>query len=493
MRVHKGGKMNKKKGIAIGVCVLMLFASNAFSQTKQLKEIGRYPLVQCKAEIPSSEVMRILVDRYAADIKYGLDTAGYGDIYLAFLDQLRESNFEEGMLNVGDHMEFMLFRSQGKIKVVEDLEWAGSQAIPIFLFTVKKDFKHYHLFIPRACGNIALLKVEEVIPPAVCDIRVDPNKANINDPVMVDMSGSQHAESMEAAVIGPEGNQITTKSLTPDSPKWQTSFETPGEYTLKGKAINAEGLASTDPCEAKVYINFPPVCKLWSSCLPCEDYVGRPITFDASNSYDPDGEVVKADFRITDEAGNVVDTYSDSTQPFTWEKVFDKPGIYMVTAVVTDDFGAVSEPASIELEVTQRRFHFVGEGGWQLARGSHGNYLTARLGFVYEIIPDTLDILMTGGGGLSVANSDVWKSIFQAQMLLNLHAGPAYFGGGAGFTTKVKENRNSDAELIGNVGINVIENFTLAGSVFFEVRAPIGEGRSFSDHHKLMLGFRMIF
>ncbi len=485
--------MNNKKGLVIGICILMLFSVNAFAQTKQLKEIGRYPLVRCKGDVPSAEVMKILVDRYAGDIKYGLDTAGYGDIYLAFLDQLRESNFEEGMLNVGDHMEFMLFRSQGKIKVVKDLEWAGRQAIPIFLFTVQKDYKHYHLFMPAACGNIALLNVEEIIPPAVCDIQVDPNKANVNDPISVDMSGTQHAKSMEVEVIGPEGNQVTTKSLSSDSAKWQTKFDTPGEYTLKGSAVNPEGKVSENPCEAKVYINFPPICKLWSSCLPCEDYVGRPITFDASNSTDPDGEVVKADFRITDETGNEVDTFSDTTKPFTWEKVFEEAGIYTITCVVTDDFGAISEPAGIELEVTEKRFHFVGEGGWQLARGSHGNYLAARLGFVYEIVPDTLDILMTGGGGLSFNNSDIWKSVLQANLLLNLHAGPAYFGGGAGFTTKVKENRNSDAELIGNVGVNLIENFTMAGSLFFELRAPVGEGRNFSDHHKLMLGFRMIF
>jgi len=195
--------------------------------------------------------------------------------------------------------------------------------------------------MPRACGNISLRKVEEVIPPAICDIAVDPIKANINDPISVDMSGSKHAKSMEVEVVGPDGTIISTKSLTPESPLWQTKLSDPGEYVFNAKVTNYEGKISAEPCKAKTYINFPPICKLWTSCLPCEDFVGRPITCDASNSTDPDGEVVKAYFEIKNPEGNVIDTYSDTSKPFAWEKIFEKPGFYIITAVVTDDFGAI--------------------------------------------------------------------------------------------------------------------------------------------------------
>jgi hypothetical protein len=231
---------------------------------------------------------------------------------------------------------------------------------------------------------------------------------------------------------------------------------------------------------------------LWTSCIPCKDYVGRPITFNASSSTDPDGEVTKADFEIKDETGNVVDTYNDSSKPFTWEKIFDKPGIYTITAVVTDDFGAMSQPCSVELEVTQRRVFFLTDFGPLLARGSHGPYFAARVGMLYKIIPDSLDFIVSGGGSLAI-KGEPWKSFFLANVLLNVHAGSAYFGAGAGFTSKVKDYRNSDVDLIGNIGFNVIENFNLTGSVFFEARSPVGSGRSFSKHHKLLLGFRMIF
>lgn len=483
---------NKKILLTTVVCILALSVITSYAETKKLKQIGRYTLVRIKGNVPTSEVMKTLVERYTGDIKYGFDLAGYGDIFLPFMEQLKNESFKEGVLEIGDKMLWMLFRSHGKVKVSEDLEWAGKKPIPIFSFIVKKDYKQYEIIMPRACGNISLRKVEEVIPPAICDIAVDPIKANINDPISVDMSGSKHAKSMEVEVVGPDGTIISTKSLTPESPLWQTKLSDPGEYVFNAKVTNYEGKISAEPCKAKTYINFPPICKLWTSCLPCENFVGRPITCDASNSTDPDGEVVKAYFEIKNPEGNVIDTYSDTSKPFAWEKIFEKPGFYIITAVVTDDFGAISQPVSIEIEVTQKKMFFLAEIGPFLARGSHGPFAAARLGIMYKIIPDTLDFVVSGGGSLALKD-EPWTSFFMANVLMNVHTGPVFFGAGAGFTTKVKESRNADAEIIGNVGFDLFNNYTLAGQLIFETRVPIGEGCSFADNHKLFFGFRLLF
>ena len=149
-------------------------------------------------------------------------------------------------------------RRRAQSKVAEDLEWAGKAPLPVFVFKVQKDFKHYTFIIPKPCGNIALVDVKEIIPDAVCDIQVSPAKANINDPISVDMSGSQHAKSMEVEIFDAEGTKIASQTLTPDSPKWQTKFDKPGEYVFKAKALNVKGVPSTNPCEAKTYINAPP-------------------------------------------------------------------------------------------------------------------------------------------------------------------------------------------------------------------------------------------
>jgi len=225
----------RNKKIVIGVvALLILFSLTLLAETKKLEQIGRYTFVRIKGEVPTEEVMKILLDKYAGDIKYGFDLAGYGDLFLPFMDQLKAANFEKKELPVGEHLMWMLFRSRGKIKVVQDLEWAGKNPLPVFSFMVVKGYKHYEFIMPAPCGNISLRKVEEIIPEAICDLKVSPAKANINDPISVDMSGTQHAKSMEVDIVGPDGTKIETKSLTPDNPKFQTKLSSPGDFSFKG-------------------------------------------------------------------------------------------------------------------------------------------------------------------------------------------------------------------------------------------------------------------
>lgn len=472
--------------------LLIFFSLSTFAESKKLKQIGRYTLVRIKGEIPTQEVMKIVLDKYLGDIKYGFEMANSGDLYLPFIDQLKQASFVEKEIAIGDKFLWMLFRSKGRVKVAQDLEWAGKKPLPVFSFIVKRDYKNYEFIMPKPCGNISLIKVWETIPEAICDIKVSPAKANMNEPISVDIGGSQHAKSIMIEVFNPKGAKIATQTLTPDSSKWQTKFSEPGEYVFKAQAINMEDKASTNPCEAKAYINFPPVCKLWSSCLPCEKYVGRPITFDASQSTDPDGEVVRANFEIRDDTGNVIDTYTASDKPFIWMKTLEKAGMYTITTIVTDDFGAVSQPCSLDVEVTRKRLFFLVEGSLLFARGSHGSFGALRLGFLYELIPDRLDFTLSGGGALTLKD-EPWKSFFLTNALLNIHAGNAFFGAGLGYASKVKEGRDSDFVLIGNLGYNLFSNWSSKGAIFFEGHAPVGEGRSFSKHHKLLLGFRYLF
>jgi len=486
--------MKNKKLIFVVVGILVLLTINSYAETKKLKEVGRFTLVRIKGEVPTSEVMKILLEQYAGDIKFGFDVAGYSDLYLPFMEQIRSGSVKEKSMAVGDKFMWMLFRSKGKVKVVEDLEWAGKAPLPVYSFVVNKNYKNYEFVMPKPCGNISLVGIKDVKPAdaAVCSITVNPVKLNINDAVTVDMSGSQHAKSMSVDVFNASGVKVASKILTPDSSRWQMRLSEPGEYVFKAGAVNLEGTPSSNSCEAKAYVNIPPLCNIWTDCLPCIDYVGKPITFDASNSTDQDGEVVKADFEITDASGNVVDTYSDSDAPFTWEKIFDKPGIYTITAVVRDDFGAMSKPCNLDVEVTQKNCFFFLEGGPLFARGSHGPYLAAGLGLSCFIIPDVLDFVVGGGSAIAL-KGEPWKSFFKAKALLNIHAGQAFFGAGVGFATKVREERTADIVLIANIGFDVFNNITSKGAVFFEGHGPIGKDKSFKNHHKLMLGFRFYF
>jgi hypothetical protein len=486
--------MKNKRLIFFVVGFLIVFSLSTYAETTKLKSIGQYTLVRIRGQVPTQDVMKMLVDRYAADIKYGFDLAGAGDLYLPFMDQVKSAAFEEKSLPVGDKLMWMLFRSQGKVKVAQDIEWAGKAPLDVFAFTVNKDYKAYEFVMPRPCGNISLRSITDLeLPPAVCNLVVSPAKVNLKDPVTVDMSGTQLAKSMEVDVFGPDGAKLATHAFTPESAKKQMSFDTPGVYTFKGRATNAQDKVSANACEAKVVVNAPPTCALTTSCLPCKDMVGRPITIDASGSADPDGQVAKADFAITDTAGTAVDKFMDGDAPFVWEKIFDQPGSYAITVVVTDDFGAVSEPCRVVVEVTQKRLFFLIEGGPGLLRGTYTAMLWARAGLLYKIVPDTLDFILSFGGGIPM-RGEPWTSFVMGNALLNVHAGPAFVAGGLGFSTKEQTTRKAGIDLVGEVGVDLFQVNSSVGSIFFELRAPVlTSDRSFEEHHKLLLGLRFVF
>ncbi len=485
--------MKHKRFIFIIIGILVFLTINSYAETKKLKSVGRFTLVQIKGEVPTSEVMKILLEKYTGDIKYGFDLAGYGDLYLPFIEQIRSGTVTDKSMAVGDKFMWMLFRSNGKVKLVEDLEWAGKAPLPVYSFIVKKNYKNYEFVMPKPCGNISLVGIEEVIPDATCSITVSPVKLNINDPVTVDMSGSQHAESLSVDVFNAAGVKVASKTLTPDSPRWQMRLSEPGEYVFKAGAVNFEGTPSTNPCEARAYVNYPPVCAIFTDCLPCIDYVGRGITFDASNSTDQDGEVVKAAFEITDASGAVIDTRTVSAAPLAWEKIFDKAGIYTVAVVVTDDFGAMSKICKLDVEVTQKRLFFLAEIGPLLAKGTYTTFLFARIGLFYWLAPDTFSFILRAGPAFPLADVDIWKTFFMVDGLFNVHFDPLYIGAGIGYTTKDQEVREGGLDIIGNVGVNIFDNYHTVGSIFFEGRLPVGSERPIADMHKLLLGFRIIF
>jgi hypothetical protein len=494
--------MRERKLVLYLVVALMVFlTATSFAETKKLKRIGLYTFVQVKGQVPTAEVMKMLFDRYSEDIKVGFEQAGYPELYEPFMDQLKTAEFKDEKIPVGGRLMWMLFKSQGKVKVAQDIEWAGDAPLDAFSIQVKKDWKIYDFVIPKPCGNIALRSITEAIPPALCSLVVVPERANINDPITVDMSGTQNAKSMTVEVYDAQGQKIATKELTPDSPKWQTKFDKPGEYTFKGGAVSMEGIAATNPCASKTSINFPPICKLWTSCLPCEDYVGRPITFDASGSTDPDGQIVKVVFELLDSSGKIIDTCVTTRKPFMWEKVFAKAGTYTINVTVYDNDGAksaASDPCRLTFEVTQKTLYWMAAAGPMLAAGVKADQVSStsvlgvflRGGIFDWITPDRWSFTLSAGGAMPFKGSP-WKFGFLAEALINGHYKKSYLGAGVGFSTKSQSLTKSGMDLVAQIGTNVYQTWTSFGSLFFEFRAPVG--RSFKFNNRFGIGFRMLF
>jgi hypothetical protein len=488
---------SRKLIVFLAVTSLAVLAATSFAQTTKLKRIGLYTFVEVKGQVPTAEAMKALFERYAEDIKTGFELAGNPELYEPFMDQIKDAPFIETTMPVGDVLPWMLFKSDDKVKVARNVEWAGKEPLPVFVVKIKKDWKVYDFVIPKGCGNIALSRnVADVIPPAVCGIAVVPERANVNDPITVDMSGTQYARSMSVEVVDAQGQKVASQSLTPQSPKWQTKFDRPGEYTFKGSAVNMAGIAATGPCVAKVSINFPPICKLWTSCLPCEDYVGRPITFDASGSSDPDGEIAKVVFELLDAQGNVIDTCVTTRKPWMWEKVFSKPGTFTINVTVFDNDGAqspASDPCRLTFEVTQKKFFWLAGGGAGIYRGSTAFYGFLRAGMFYLITPDKWSFTLSAGGGIPF-NGDPWRFVFTAEGLIIGHFGDFYLGTGPGFSTATQPTdalHEAGLDIVAQAGVVLIDKWTSKGSLFFEFRAPMF--RNFDANYKTGLGFQFIF
>jgi hypothetical protein len=158
--------MRNKKLIFFITGIFILFSLSIFAETKKLRQVGRYKLMNIRESTPTEAVMKTIVERYAEDIRSGFDLAGNSDLYLPFIDQIKQSAFEEKELAIGEKMMWMIFRSQGKVKVVRDLEWAGKEPLAVYSFAVVKEDKSYEFIMPKSCGNISLLG-EEVVPATV--------------------------------------------------------------------------------------------------------------------------------------------------------------------------------------------------------------------------------------------------------------------------------------------------------------------------------------
>ena len=488
--------MKSKRLIFWVVGILVVFSLNSWAENKKIMEMGHYPFTLIRGNgATEAGIKKMLVKRYAKDLKTGFTLAGNPELYTPFMEQLKTVPFVEKSIPVGTVFPWMLFRSNGKVKVSKDLEWAGKASLDVFSFTVTNEDKKYEFIIPRKCGNVTLLSAPPAILPVVCDLKVAPAKANVNDPIEVDMSGSQNATSMEVSVYDAAGALIATQALSPSSAKWQIKLDKPGEFVFKAKASNPGGEASGPGCEVKVKINYPPTCKLAVTCTECKNFVGKPIVFDASDSSDEDGNIVKAKFDVLDATGALIESYTASEKPFAWKKVFTKAGAYTMVATVFDDMGAASsaEPCRIPFRVTAKKLFGLVEGGPGILRGTYTGTLWARGGLLFQLVPDTLDFILSLGGGIPI-KGDPWKSYLMGNALLSAHTGNVYWAGGLGFSTKEQTTRKGGIDLVGQVGVDLFKVKSSVGSILGELRAPvITSDRSFDEHHKILLGFRYIF
>lgn len=168
-RIDKMSFMNAKKLVLVILSFSILLSLNSWATTKKITRLGRYSFARLSADVSAKDVMKLLAERHAADIKSGFDQAGYHALAEPFLDKLRSADFIEKFIPVGAVILWMLFRDHGRVMVWKDLEWAGKAPVDVYSITIVQADKKYEFIIPKPCGNIALYMVTQknTVPPDV--------------------------------------------------------------------------------------------------------------------------------------------------------------------------------------------------------------------------------------------------------------------------------------------------------------------------------------
>lgn len=227
-----------------GILTLCSFVSSA--GTKKLTDIGRYPFAPDEGYVESEQSLKQMIDMFADDIRRGFKMAGAGYLYEAFMEQVQTAYIEEKQLQQGAKMKWMLFRSQGNVKIRKKLEWAGDGSLSVFSFVVVKGNKHYEFIIPKACSNIALYNVIRVAPEEV----IEPEE---EEPVIVP---EEEEAVLEEEVMEEEGEvEIEVPEPEPEAEKLEPEEEACVEIVIDdlGKTIvtvkEPEGMPEWEPGE----------------------------------------------------------------------------------------------------------------------------------------------------------------------------------------------------------------------------------------------------
>ncbi|HKW36900.1 MAG TPA: Ig-like domain-containing protein [Burkholderiales bacterium] len=118
----------------------------------------------------------------------------------------------------------------------------------------------------------------------------------------------------------------------------------PGSYSLTAVATDNQG-ASTTSSAVTIRVNAPPAAAL-TSPAPGASFTAPATIQLIANALDSDGSVARVDFL---QGTTPIGTASTAPYSFDWTKV--PQGIYALTAVATDNDGAVTTSATVDVTV----------------------------------------------------------------------------------------------------------------------------------------------
>jgi len=178
-------------------------------------------------------------------------------------------------------------------------------------------------------GDIKHRTIAVNAPPVARFTRTPDGVLEPGEPVTFDGTVSTDAGGTTAAKTGLASYAWTFPgSATITTPKPTRTFTEPGTYVVKLAVTDKDGTA--DAHEESLRVNAPPTGAFTVSTQGAAAEPDEAVTFDASTSTDPDGEIARYAWDFGD---GMAATGATVAHPFT------TPGLHAVTLTVTDSDG----------------------------------------------------------------------------------------------------------------------------------------------------------
>jgi len=148
-----------KKRLTLFVLALcFIFGINSVYAAQKLKRLGRSPFYKTDGSVAAEDVSSIIFE-YAKDMKLGFGKAGAIALYSPFMEQLKPGALKEVSVYPGETLMWMIYKKGKRIKVTNDVEWAGKKPFTAYRYVVQHNDKAYEFIIPKICINVALKSI----------------------------------------------------------------------------------------------------------------------------------------------------------------------------------------------------------------------------------------------------------------------------------------------------------------------------------------------
>ena len=194
-------------------------------------------------------------------------------------------------------------------------------------------------------SSIVRISIDPNVAPSVV-LTSPANGASISSPATITLAATASDSDGTIARVDfyAGATLIGSSTATPYSATWANVPA--GTYALTAKAVDNLGAVSTSAAATvSVSANATPVVAL-EAPTPSGPYFAPALIRLGATASDADGTITRVDFRAN---GALIGTATSPPYAVTWDNVAD--GTYSVTAVATDDRGATTTSAAMNLVV----------------------------------------------------------------------------------------------------------------------------------------------